>query len=405
MARAPVFAAIIAAMIALTGCSRFAHWSEEVRLHDGTILWVDRTLTREVGIVPETSTISRISITFEREKRRYKWTQSLVGGSDLVPVILDFVDSQPVVVFPVARFEACSAFGFPAEGLVAYRFDGRTWQRQDVARLPSTLRANLLTSTSYVEHPSPPQDTRITSENKAQWEPGASVQGASVPGQGTPLPDLIRFYSEYDDACAEMRPPPDPARDALSARLQQAEQAAVPLEAALIDDAGLRNAIIDALGKKSRRWTGYGFISAQCDDVIETIDGVPVIDPTNPDRLTRIDEIRWKRRNGRRTRAQLPQGGVDVVCDEHVVYVARHDWRSGRLVIYRFTRDGEFRDALAPVPSRGHELSLNGGLQSIAVNGDRVIFVWGSRTTGTDPEAAPRQDVYSTALPHLPETP
>ncbi len=60
-----------------------------------------------------------------------------------LPVSFDVVNKTPWIVLPV-KSNQCSGFGFPREGLVFLKLDGKSWKKVPYDEAPKNLRVNLL---------------------------------------------------------------------------------------------------------------------------------------------------------------------------------------------------------------------------------------------------------------------
>lgn len=323
--RCRILAVCLLALFA-SSCTRTEWWSEEVALRDGRTLRVGGAATRGMdewfrrGKGP----VGEIKMSFDVNGQRVTWTRESRGFT-LYPAVLDFVDRAPVIVLPVTGFESCAEFAFPVEGLVALRYESGRWSRIPVAQLPDDLRMNVL--------------------GQATWQTF----------QGPKLSELIDKHQKTSDACIKIRPPPDPARDALRARVMQAEAQAGTVVASLIETAaGPEQISPEKFATLHGRWTGAGYLHASCDGILEGGEQVMNWNGTGTSqhsgyRLLFAGDVK----------AEILQAGSmqRVVCDDETVYAALRFDRE-LLMVYRFTRYGVLVDAVkvrmreAPTPWR-----------------------------------------------------
>lgn len=127
-------------------------WKEEVLLHDGSKLVVERwqitdpSAPRELGQPP-----SRIEegtrFVVPGTSQPIAWKSNFGRGQEdnLVLLALDFVNSTPyIVTFPV-RCHAYNKWGRPNPPYVYFKFDGKVWQRITLEELPSVFQnANVI---------------------------------------------------------------------------------------------------------------------------------------------------------------------------------------------------------------------------------------------------------------------
>ena len=126
-------------------------WREQVALHDGTSLIVQRTQTvdphgfREIGQGPP---LSEETLAFTMPGgNKVRW-RSDFGGSyqdNLRPLALDIVDGSPYLVTNPTGCGAYNKWGRPNPPYVYFRYGGARWQRIVLQELPSVIdHANLM---------------------------------------------------------------------------------------------------------------------------------------------------------------------------------------------------------------------------------------------------------------------
>ena len=119
-------------------------WQEEVLLHDGRVIVIDRSVrTGEVPVeLGQSPGVSDFSVTFKTsDGRPVSWE----GGRDrFVPMILDFIDGVPYVVAHGATGLVYAAEGCPRPPYFFFRWSAGEWMRISYEDFPKALRnANL----------------------------------------------------------------------------------------------------------------------------------------------------------------------------------------------------------------------------------------------------------------------
>jgi hypothetical protein len=130
---------------AFLGFGDSARWKEEVLLHDGSKIVVDRSQTRggqgEIGQSP----IKEHSMTFTLPgtKKVITWKDEYsqdVGHSNFDLLALHIKNSTPYIVVSSYGCLAYNKWGRPNPPHVYFRFDGNTWQRIPLQELPSEFK-------------------------------------------------------------------------------------------------------------------------------------------------------------------------------------------------------------------------------------------------------------------------
>jgi hypothetical protein len=332
--------ATIATLVA--ACNNRTSSVEDIILRDGKTQRIELLATRGTDILGEKAPTDKVEVQFERNQYHYHWQLERLPGQDWVsrPDIVDFVEGKPVVVFPVYRRPGCEAWGFPAEGLVAQRFNGQSWVRIPIAELPADLQTNR-----------------------------RSEMTANDPRSGKSLAEMVAFYSEYDDSCAEMHPAPATSA-ALSALVEVVEESPIgvvePVAMADIPPTKLDR----LLAASKRRWS-KGYIEKACASLIDEIDGFAVL----TGRIRAVDELRWVARDGKRKRVQVPQGFLSVFCDGDSVYVVTQQDPSEMVWVLRYSRDAAFRDVVR-FSVKGMRNHTPGVVAAVSFDSGRIFFLW-----------------------------
>ncbi|MBA3031558.1 MAG: hypothetical protein KJ719_06955 [Gammaproteobacteria bacterium] len=128
-------------------------WKEEVQLHDGRVLVVERTFNlggyptldaRERALLDET-----ISFTLPGTSKTISWKtefrQDLPEPNSLGALLLDVIDGVPYLATSPAGCIAYNKWGRPNPPYVLFKYVDDTWQRISLNEFPSELvEANLM---------------------------------------------------------------------------------------------------------------------------------------------------------------------------------------------------------------------------------------------------------------------
>ena len=121
------------------------HWKQEVILHDGRTLWVDRTTVyRHYGELVQLSHPSPFADGFSFWHPN-KWSHITWPLNENVrPLLLDFVGDIPYLVTEINGGKHYD-MGCPPHPYAFYKYEDGDWQRIDVRALPQQLqRTNML---------------------------------------------------------------------------------------------------------------------------------------------------------------------------------------------------------------------------------------------------------------------
>lgn len=131
-------------LIAVAGCSQVdtAEWSEEVQLHDGSVVVIDARATLGRYGFPTAHRGGRISweLCFRSQKAYWK------SSAAYKPVVFEIVNGKPYVVVPLGDCVECKLHDFPTFSALVYRWEGNGWKRAAPEELPATSTPNLLSN-------------------------------------------------------------------------------------------------------------------------------------------------------------------------------------------------------------------------------------------------------------------
>ncbi|MHB9119796.1 MAG: hypothetical protein ACYC2R_16220 [Burkholderiales bacterium] len=148
-------------------------WKEEVLLHDGKKLIVERSQTYGNYAEPASQ---------ERSLSEEKWVFQIPGsgqkitwksdfrkppeGDSLMLLLLDFHNGVPYVATSPAGCLAYNHWGRPNPPYVFFKYDGKTWQRISLAEFPPAFKA----SNVAVGRPDPDHRTGLLSVDTIKEE-------------------------------------------------------------------------------------------------------------------------------------------------------------------------------------------------------------------------------------------
>ncbi|MBE0535139.1 MAG: hypothetical protein IH624_05665 [Phycisphaerae bacterium] len=152
-------------------------WKEEVLLHDGSKIVVERTVERggrhEIGQEPP---IKEQSLTFilPGTNQNVTWEDKFtedVDGANFLPMQLDIHKDAPyLVVYPMGCF-SYNKWGRPNPPYVVFKYQDKTWQRIPLQELPANLTTpNLIFS-------SPDSEARKTGQRIVSAETIKALYG------------------------------------------------------------------------------------------------------------------------------------------------------------------------------------------------------------------------------------
>ena len=136
-----------------------ANWKEEVLLHDGSKLIVNRSQTRggrhEIGQeVPINS--HKISFTLPGVHEAITWETTIgLGANDssLGLLALDVVKGVPYIVTSTYGCHAYNKWGRPNPPYVFFKYDGKAWQHIPLEEFPAEIKeANVVNGIQKHEH-------------------------------------------------------------------------------------------------------------------------------------------------------------------------------------------------------------------------------------------------------------
>lgn len=152
------FVALLFLGISLSACAGFpgfggTSWKEEVVLHDGSKIIIERTASRhgphEIGQRPPIGDQS-ITFTIPRTNQKVVWKDEYsedVSGANFNLMMLDIVQETAYVLATPAGCMSYNKWGRPNPPYVIFEYSGKEWRRIPLRELPANItRPNLLQS-------------------------------------------------------------------------------------------------------------------------------------------------------------------------------------------------------------------------------------------------------------------
>jgi hypothetical protein len=124
----------------VSGCTISRDWEEEVKLHDGRVIVVERSVTRERlgGELGYAGDVISQKIEFNAGNDRIVWED------DITPIVFDVMNKVYwVAAAPMLR-PKCVAHGNPNPPFIFYKYEERVWKNVQYLDFPDGLKKNLL---------------------------------------------------------------------------------------------------------------------------------------------------------------------------------------------------------------------------------------------------------------------
>lgn len=133
-------------------------WKEEVQLHDGSKIIVERSVERggrhEIGQKPSYKEQS-LSFTLPATGQRVTWEDNYskdVGSANFLPMLIDiFKDTIYLVASPMGCL-SYNKWGRPNPPYVVFKYQNKEWKRISLQELPAEIKTlNLIFSSPDIE--------------------------------------------------------------------------------------------------------------------------------------------------------------------------------------------------------------------------------------------------------------
>jgi hypothetical protein len=117
-----------------------AAWKEEVKLHDGRVIVLERKGTKGSSGFPveHRGTVRYWEMCYRPMNVYWK------SGGVFQPEIFDIVNGVPYVMVPVGGCSVCQLYDYPEKSAMFFRFEKEGWKRISFAEFPRELDTNLL---------------------------------------------------------------------------------------------------------------------------------------------------------------------------------------------------------------------------------------------------------------------
>lgn len=132
-------------------------WKEEVLLHDGKKIIVERSQTyggrHEIGQRPPIKE-QRLTFTLPGSNRSITWQSEYsedIGRANLNPLALHILNGTPYIVLEPNLCLAYNKWGRPNPPYVIFKYDGKTWKRIPLSELPVEFK-NINVVINTLEH-------------------------------------------------------------------------------------------------------------------------------------------------------------------------------------------------------------------------------------------------------------
>ena len=134
------------------------NWKEEVLLHDGSKIIVDRSVEHggrhEIGQKPPYKEQS-LAFTMPGTNQKVTWEDKFsedVGSANFLPMLLDVRDGVAYLVASPMGCLSYNKWGRPNPPYVIFKYDGKEWQRIPLQELPTEIKTpNLIFSAPDIQ--------------------------------------------------------------------------------------------------------------------------------------------------------------------------------------------------------------------------------------------------------------
>lgn len=152
-----IFGACVSAEAGLLGFGGDS-WKEEVLLHDGSKMIVERTVERggrhEIGQKPPYNKQS-LSFTLPGTNQTITWEDHYsqdIGSANFLPMVLDIFGSTPYLVVSPMGCLSYNKWSRPNPPYVIFQYQSKEWKRIPLQELPAEIKTpNLIFSSPDIE--------------------------------------------------------------------------------------------------------------------------------------------------------------------------------------------------------------------------------------------------------------
>ncbi|MDZ4200729.1 MAG: hypothetical protein U1C96_01090 [Gallionella sp.] len=331
----------------LSACSKnksHPTWNEEILLRDGRTVVVTRA---ESSRHP----ISHQSISFNTGGELVTWEDNHKWSIDYTPQIFDFVGSDPVIVMPVYRYAPCQEYGYPQEGIVAFKYSQNKWTRMPIQELPNDMAVNLLQggADELARWPEYQLTGVITNELKGKID----ADSIGPQKQKTKLDALIKYFSTLgsQDACSSIQPPSSPVTEAARLHIADAINKAPTIQAILENVISTPKVLANnERHPKQGIYMEGGLVSFECKELVERLEPIYKFQQAGNTLNSSLNGYQFfiTDKDALHRQVQLPYNKAilnRLICNDQEIYaIARQS--SSILNVYRFTNLGELKQVL-----------------------------------------------------------
>lgn len=132
--------------VSISGCSKTMDWKEEVLLHDGSKIIVERSVDRggrhEIGQQPpikEQSLAFVMPITNEHITWKSEFNED-VGLADFQPMLLDISQGIAYVVATPVGCQSYNKWGRPNPPYIVFKYENKEWKRIPLQELSTEIK-------------------------------------------------------------------------------------------------------------------------------------------------------------------------------------------------------------------------------------------------------------------------
>lgn len=145
--------------INITACSGGDRWKEEALLHDGSIIMVERFQTYGgMGEIGQSAPVKEHTVTFSLpdSSEKISWTSPYseeFGRTNFNLLALHIKDGTPYVIVEPNLCLSYNKWGRPNPPYVIFKYHNKTWQRIQLAELPTEFKTINLVAVSKPYRP------------------------------------------------------------------------------------------------------------------------------------------------------------------------------------------------------------------------------------------------------------
>lgn len=143
---------LITVSLSLTACGKTIDWKQEVKLHDGRVIVVDRLSKISGTVFPENVTLEfEQTLTFRHPDSGERIEWKLPQG--LQPISFDFDRGTPYYVLRAHTVADYNNWGCPNPPYLVYRFQHGNWSAVAFGELPPHFgKRNVLSMSKYIKN-------------------------------------------------------------------------------------------------------------------------------------------------------------------------------------------------------------------------------------------------------------